>query len=136
VNCRNFPVAPHTPRELQMIAHPQRPFRPRYLFLDPADGLSMLCCTIGQNREIQESSEALPGELFAMPGMVGALKMERNAERLIVAVDPDRLMPPPLEMDVAMPGCYVRCLIGVRQPLRGSQTITVYAALVGEDVDR
>lgn len=127
---------PHTPRELLMLAHPQRPFRPRYLFIDPADGLTMQYCSIGQNRELQESTEPLPGELFAMPGMVGALKMERSADRLVVAVDPNHQMPPPLDMDVAMPGCHVRLMLGIRQPLRGAQTLTVHAVLVGEDVDR
>lgn len=125
----------HTPLELTMRADPQRPFRPRWLFLDPADGLSVVSVTVGQNREIQQSATPLPGELFAMPGMVGALKMERNAERLIVTVDPERKLPPPLAMSVARPGCLVRVQLAIREKLRGSQTITVYAAMVGDDID-
>lgn len=117
----------HTPAELDLVAHPQRPFHGRYLLIDPPAGFLVVQVTVGHDEQ-KVSGTAVPAEVF---GCAGVAQLERTKDGAIVVIDPERPLPSRIEFTRAMPGVAIRVRLRVAVPVRGMEARTVYAAMAG-----
>ena len=115
------------PLHTEAVAHPQVPFRPRYLFVDPPDETLVAWIGIGADRAALVGAGELPAKLFAVSGMAQAMadvqtlvdELARKSYegeqptfdvviKVDIPVDEHKLWPMPLLMPVCYPGMVVR----------------------------
>lgn len=140
------------PLHVEAVAHPQLPWRPRYLFVDPPDELLVTWIAIGADRAALVGAGELPAKLFAVSGMAQAMadvqtlvdelaraNYEGEPERALdvvikvdVPIDEHKLWPMPLLMPVVYPGMVVRVGLAAELGDHGVLQRRVRVAMAGE----
>lgn len=142
------------PLHVEAAAHPQMPWRPRYLFIDPPEQLLVTHIGIGADRAAAVGAGELPAKLFAVSGLAQAMAdMQTLVDELArdqlacdepprfevvikvdVPVDEHKLWPMPLLMPVCYPGMIVRVGLVAELQEHGLWQRRVRVAMAGESL--
>lgn len=112
---------------VQLGVHPQRPFRPCFLMIDPAPGpLFVDRFDVGM---VPHLSRPVPASVFAIPDVSGLIRTELPDGPAIL-LDAEAPWPLPLDVPTIFPGQHVR--LDLIRPVEAAGTdYAIHAAMAG-----
>lgn len=134
----------HDTLEIRACAHPQRPCRLHYLFLDPSvpDLLGeweLTRITAGQHVLLAVTAGNMPAGCFALPGIMRYLSACLVDGYVKIDVHEDLVLPPRFRSLVVQPGMYVEIAMRPRHgatPRPRDWSATIHPVMVGAAEDR